>query len=369
MTADPETPSPAPRRLSRRRRILYLCLPFAVFCAFFATIELATRRVTYPYSLLEAYTGPAFPDFDAENLKGVVFEGDPVLMWRMIPNLEGAYWNYTTFSTNAQGFRHDREIGEKAPGALRIVCVGDSVTFGYRVPRTLRDSPDHYDRSHKPYPALLEEHLREADPDREIEVISLGVSGYSSLQNLIMLERHIDWLRPDLVTICTGWNDTRLRGREDKHTITTNPMRIALRWIGARSQALTLGAHWIRLTRQEQSGGPTTPSVPRVSAEDYVSNCLAMVELARAQGSRVIAIGPVLRDTNSYTRRAMRLVALRESLARSMADAEVPYLEIEELTERSHPENVRLFDEQLHPNHAGHALMAERLFEFINHRR
>jgi len=43
----------------------------------------------------------------------------------------------------------------------------------------------------------------------------------------------------------------------------------------------------------------------------------------------------------------------------------VSYLEIPELTEDHYPENDRLFEEHIHPNHRGHRLMAERLLRFL----
>jgi phospholipase/lecithinase/hemolysin len=51
---------------------------------------------------------------------------------------------------------------------------------------------------------------------------------------------------------------------------------------------------------------------------------------------------------------------------RVAADTErIAYLEIPELTEDHGPENRRLFEEHIHPNHQGHRLMAERLLAFL----
>src|SRR5438093_278244 len=77
----------------------------------------------------------------------------------------------------------------KPAGGFRIVCLGDSVTFGFRVPLVFPDKPTVYDPYAQPYPRLLEDRLRAANPGRWIEVIALAVPGYSSHQGRAWLQR------------------------------------------------------------------------------------------------------------------------------------------------------------------------------------
>src|SRR5467141_3543191 len=66
-----------------------------------------------------------------------IFEGDPLLLWRLKPNLDHVVWDFTVLSTNSEHLRDEqtsRQFNAKQPGTIRIVCLGDSVTFGYRVP-------------------------------------------------------------------------------------------------------------------------------------------------------------------------------------------------------------------------------------------
>ncbi len=110
-------------------------------------------------------------------------------------------------STNAQSFRGDYPITTKPRGTLRIICLGDSVTFGYRVPVVWPDKPTEYHPAWLPYPMLLEKQLRDANLGRRIEVITMAVPGYTSHQGLAWLRRDIDYLEPDLVIASFGWND------------------------------------------------------------------------------------------------------------------------------------------------------------------
>jgi hypothetical protein len=55
----------------------------------------------------------------------------------------------------------------------------------------------------------------------------------------------------------------------------------------------------------------------------------------------------------------------RDALRAAMQEAEIPYLEIPELTEHNHANNLMLFGEPVHPNDPGHRLMEVRLLEFL----
>ena len=73
---------------------------------------------------------------------------------------------------NEDGFR-EVELTPKAPGAFRIVCMGDSWTFGANVGQ---------DES---YPARLRSLLAGAAPAGQFEVLNLGVLGYTSFQGRV----------------------------------------------------------------------------------------------------------------------------------------------------------------------------------------
>lgn len=61
---------------------------------------------------------------------------DPLLGWTNRPNvrIKNAFNNGSLVTTNSHGFRGDREIDPKVPaGKIRILCSGDSFTFGSEV--------------------------------------------------------------------------------------------------------------------------------------------------------------------------------------------------------------------------------------------
>jgi lysophospholipase L1-like esterase len=99
------------------------------------------------------------------------------------------------FRTNELGFR-DRPIAEKASNMFRILCVGDSVTFGTGV------------ANEETFPNLLEARLQQSAPaGKAIDVINAGVSAYNIRNIKGLLSQHLGTLRPDIVIYVFVEND------------------------------------------------------------------------------------------------------------------------------------------------------------------
>jgi lysophospholipase L1-like esterase len=86
----------------------------------------------------------------------------------------------------------------KPPGTTRIVCVGDSMTFGWGVER--EDT----------YPRLLAKALAARYPERSIEVLNLGVPGLTVTQITELTRRDILRFEPDIAIVAFGMNDYRI---------------------------------------------------------------------------------------------------------------------------------------------------------------
>ena len=51
--------------------------------------------------------------------------------WELKPNFDGT-WAGVSIKTNSLGFRDEEIPLDKQPGEFRILCLGDSVTLGYK---------------------------------------------------------------------------------------------------------------------------------------------------------------------------------------------------------------------------------------------
>lgn len=351
------------RPLSLSRRIAYLSAPLLAFATLLGGLEVLVRLTRPRLSSLEfLVTAPRQRAAFTDRWNVGIFEGDPLLFWRLAPNLDGVVWDGTLVSTNAQGIRHPRPLAGKRHGAFRVVCAGDSVTFGYRVPRMFRRRPSDYDEL--PYPMLLEKRLRQANPGREVEVIALAVPGYSSHQGLAWLRRELGRLQPDLVTACFGWNDIDRRPLTDRQAMPVGGLPVSARGLVTRSQALMRAVMWLRARRADtaHSAGPGVMRVPR---DDFVENLREIVHLAREAGAGVAVIAPIYGNPVAHPPEGDDIAGHREALRAALARDGVPFLTVPELTETRYPDNAALFEEHIHPNHRGHRLLAERLLRFL----
>ncbi len=162
-------------------------LKFALFSFILALIVLGGVEVLIRVANLDQpeLSTPFVPELG--NDFRVAHRGDPDLFWSLRPNLSTTFWG-TPVSTNALGLRSEA-ISEKGQNEFRILCLGESSTFGAGV------------KDDESYSVLLERHLNAAGSSNRFRVINAGVSAYSSFQSTRYLElRGLD-LQPDMVII------------------------------------------------------------------------------------------------------------------------------------------------------------------------
>lgn len=116
----------------------------------------------------------------------------PLYLWRFRPNTDVTVQtpvDVMRFRTNSMGLR-DYEIPlEKESGEFRIVCLGDSASFGQSVPLE------------KTYHKVLQAMLEEQYPGRKFTVINGGMQGYSILQGFWFYCDVGTRYSPDLVVV------------------------------------------------------------------------------------------------------------------------------------------------------------------------
>jgi len=366
-----------PPRLSRKRRLAYAAIIYLGFLLLLAAVEIATRLTMPHISSLSMFVVTTQQKAQvADEKQSGIFEGDPLLLWRLKPNLDHAVWDFTVLSTNSQHLRSEHvgeTVGVKQPGTIRIVCLGDSVTFGFRVPVVWPDRPTEYDPGWLPFPMLLEKELRAANPEQKIEVVTMAVPGYTSHQGLAWLRRDIDDLQPDLLIASFGWNDASFSDVPDREAIRTNWSAVAVRWLIDHSQAFAHATHWLRAKaakelQQKQTGQPVARPTARVSQGEYLSNMIAIQGMARLRGASVIVIAAPYRDNDPNAPEADLMLQYRVALGTAMRQREIPFVELRELTPEAYPSNEGWFGERIHPNHMGHRLLAAELLKVIGSR-
>jgi len=362
------------RKLSVKRRLVYAAVIYLVFLLLLGVVEIGTRLTMPHVSSLDLFVVTSQQKAQvADEKQSGIFEGDPLLLWRLKPNLDQVVWDFTVISTNRNHLRSEQvgeTVGRKRSGTIRIVCLGDSVTFGFRVPVVWPDKPTEYDHEWLPFPMLLQKQLRAANPDRKIEVVTMAVPGYTSHQGLAWLQRDIDELQPDLLIVSFGWNDASFSDVPDREAIRTDWRSVTVRRLIDSSQAFAHATHWLRAReakqrQQDQAARSVARPAARVSQQEYLNNMITIQDLARQRGAAVIVVAAPYRDHSAEAPEADLMLQYRVALGTTMRQRGVPFLEIRELTEEAYPSNEGWFGERIHPNHMGHRLMASELLKLI----
>lgn len=204
-------------------------------------------------------------------------------------------------STDSQGLRAPLHELEKPAGALRVLFLGCSTTFGWGVGDT------------ESYPAVVQELLRERGRE-EVQVINGGQPGYTSFQGLWLFGETLQRYRADLVVFAYIVQDARRAAYTDRSQAMIQRdarflkdhllYRFSL-YLGARS----LIDHVRIRAKERESEGSTAEGTYRVPPEDYVANVREMKRLVEESGGKMALFGFPL-EREGYTRDHRRLLRI-----------------------------------------------------------
>jgi lysophospholipase L1-like esterase len=253
-----------------------------------------------------------------------------------------------TYRTNSHGFRGPERPLAKAEGALRVLVLGDSFTFGRGV---------RYDDT---FTAVAERAL--ASEPRPVELWNLGIAGYSTVDEVALLRELGLGFGPDLAIICFFLNDTRggptARGFDlvsgdalpAWRRVSVLLDRLAAR-VQRRQQARALVARYQAAYRDDAAGWRR--------AREALADAR---ELADAQGFRLaLMIFPVLWDLSGPSPFAEIHVKVADA-----ADAlGIPVLDLLPRFDGYSGPELWVHETDQHANEIAHAVAAEALQEFV----
>lgn len=251
--------------------------------------------------LLDPDPDPDTPAGRTLRFKETFYVDDPELITRLRPSVRSTFaWLREDADVpvriNSRGFRGP-EFDPPAPDALRVLVLGDSVSFGL------------YLRYEDAWPTLLRETLAARAGGRPVQVRNLAVPGYSTFQGRILFERHAlqSDFQPHVVVFAFGFNDGYPRPQDDRTTraayraaLTTTPGRLR-RWL-ERSRFL----RW--LLRPP----PRPATTLRVPPDQLEENLEAVARGARKAGIELLLVNSCL--PFKYPRATMRAVAARHGV-------------------------------------------------------
>jgi lysophospholipase L1-like esterase len=288
--------------LWRRKPYPQIMMSLIMLCSFFGGLEV----------LLE------LSGFSA-NLPPVIFEGkdeqggrvvpdtlpDPELLWKFKP---GSMFHGRVI--NQLGFR-EREVNpQKAPGTMRIICMGDSITGQGR----------------PGYAQYLNDMLQANPPaPGSWEAFNIGVHGYCVLQGLVLYDRLGPVLKPDFVTIYFGWNDHWLDATPMSQQMAVRVSTREGRIYEVLKRSRLFSYLVVKLNPSKPLMKPdTTDWVYRVPPEQYREGLKELVRKIRASGATPIVL--------TAPRRGLTKELTGKNYARSIEQAEAAHDQYVEIT-------------------------------------
>jgi lysophospholipase L1-like esterase len=368
---------PLPTAISPRRRWLFAAV---MFFGLLALMEGGARVALLAMGPDAVPLEARWQGRPADALRDQLYRPDDDCFFRLAPGVSlGRTGNPRIFDvqTNSLGLRGPEVAREKPDGTFRVLCIGDSCTFGSGA------------AGDQTYPARTEQLLRARRPDRPIEVLNAGVPGFTSYQGMMYLRSEGLSLDPDVVVVALGFNDIQPARPGDKRPFAEG------REMSDREYARTVrGAGGLGITRLARrlmrptadatppESPPAAPAArpidddsdldsstarPRVSAAEYREHLEAMVAESRRRGAAVVLVGwPILPQAAGVElagRSAM--IAENQRLAAEVArSGGAAFLDLVPVLAG----REELFIDIVHLNPAGYAAVAEALAEAIDER-
>jgi lysophospholipase L1-like esterase len=348
--------------IPRHRKVLYLCV---MVLFLFAICEGGLRfRAWLKYG--SAATSVRDP---------MLVRDDAAGLWVPRPGFEIKGANIH-IKINSLGFRGEEFSKTKPPGTVRIVALGASTTFSSEASSNAAI-----------WTARLQDKLRRANPNRNIEVINAAVGGYVSDDNLRNLRSRVLPLDPDLVIYYEANNeivrDTRELAMREGFT---GDGRQQPGWAAALSRVSLMFDLFYKnvaiLARSQDSGAPRLDRIPPELPQHFIGT---LDQMRRELAERHI---PILLSTFIVKYRA------NQDRATQIANADVaffymPWMSIDGMLDAMDRYNAAIIDygkqtgtpvvddremipadaehfaDCMHLADKGNEVMAERFFRFI----
>ena len=184
---------------ARGESILFSMTRRAALRRWLARVGLLVAGSLIALLLAELAVRTLLPEYRALRTDRAMWRYDSTLGWITRAHFDGQQSfggkQRVAVRTNSLGFR-DAEPGPAAPGQSRVLVLGDSFAFGYGV--------------------TVDERITEAlerHSEGRVDAANLGVTGYSTDQELLVLRRFGERYAPDVVVVMYTGNDPRGNAR------------------------------------------------------------------------------------------------------------------------------------------------------------
>jgi lysophospholipase L1-like esterase len=302
---------------------------------------------------------------------------DAQALWVQAPGRSGAFFLTPHVRTDDLGLRGPPLAPRAGADEVRLLFLGDSVTFGMRV------------EEHERFSDRLVEALGAQCPGTRFTAVNAGVVGYAAAQVLARLPGLLDATRPDAVLFSSGLNDCQLRPASDAQLLALATSAGARVRGGLRHSQVACGVEagwaWLRREAHRLSTGSRLPVAnwlhyprypagaaeePRTSEPEFLALLERIERLCRERGTPLVLVTQYTSPAVPSERRMdagyfERLDRLTASLRAWGAEHDVPVADARSALQACGRDPRELLLDFCHPSPAGHALVAQELLRTL----
>ena len=263
----------------------------------------------------------------------------PGLGHEHVPGTSGVYMGVPV-SINALGLR-DREISVARPaGTVRVLMLGDSVTFGWGV--RIEDTPS----------KMVETRLNAGGGPVRYEVINAGVGNYNTVQEVTYFLERGHELAPDVVVLNYFINDAEPTPLKKRSLLAERSYAAV---VGLSAFDTLARAYFDRADWREYYSG-----LYREDSEAWHAAQRAIADLAafcRERGIHLMIVNyPELHVLEDYP-----FPHVTDAIARLAAKADTPFLDLLPSVADLVPETLWVSPTDAHPNAIANARFADAI--------
>jgi lysophospholipase L1-like esterase len=292
-----------------------------------------------------------------------IYEPDPVLYWKLKPN-QNCYTKVDrkVVHVNSLGTRGPEFAPSKPPNALRILCLGDSRTFGWGLSES------------ETYCGMLQRLLQaHAGFGKKVEVINAGVNAWSYPQMQAYFRDVGVHYHPDFVVLEGANYWTQFGDKNGPEFVSQFMTRVRLKNFLRR---FAIYHYFVEVKLHEYYSRYRTKFIPVDPAHDslfkqqqqkdpdglFRSAIEALCRLAQSNASKPVLLHlPALDELNSTN--LSRDVNIKSDVSRRL---NVPLLDLTSDL-RLGGKSLYLEADPVHPNAEGNKIIAQRLLETLEH--
>lgn len=269
------------------------------------------------------------------------------LLWKLSPSLNGVRGGKYVY-TNSHGFRSPELPMKKPPGQIRIMILGDSSAFGFRV------------KNKETFGAVTVRLLRKKYHGKDIRLINASVAGWTTYQARVFMKEKGWKFSPDIIII--AFNDDSQDEWEEDADRAPSPQIMPLMKLLYRSH-IYLSAKKLILNASIMSDASKVVNPPeknarkRVSPKQFRANFDYIIDGALGRGAKVIAVSMPVQQSAGY------FSNYRNIQKKAVEEEDFPFIDLMEEFQK-YPES-EVFIDLMHPTVKGHRIIGEKLYELI----